>query len=525
VNTQKADAADAGTRRSASANAAFAPVGWGEGAVPGVFDVKHTNTRATRGISAIKGRGWLIRRALLLADLTGLTTALFLAQVFTLEGTGGHRLTPTVDWLFFLVSLPAWVVAAKLYRLYDRDEERTDHSTVDDVVGVSHLVSIAVWLAYIVGAWTSLFHPDLDKLFAFWVFAVFLIPIMRVTARAVCRRRPEYLQNTVIIGAGDVGQRIARKYLQHPEYGINLIGFLDAMPKERRPDLGHVTLLGSPDQLREIVDTFDVERVVIAFSNHRHDELLDLIRSLSDYRVQIDVVPRLFEVVGPRVGLHGVEGVPLVGLPPLALPNSSRLLKRTMDLVVASTALVLLFPLFVVVAALIKLTSRGPVFFRQARMGANDRTFRIFKFRTMVIDADERKDEVAHLNKHLNDGGDPRMFKIPGDPRATSIGRFLRKFAIDELPQLLNVVKGEMSLVGPRPLILDEDQHVSSWGRRRLDIKPGITGAWQILGRTNIPFDEMVNLDYLYVTGWSLLNDCKLLLRTAPAVLRTRADA
>ncbi len=178
--------------------------------------------------ATIKGRGWLIRRALLVADVTGLALALALAQLwFTARPTIGERLTPTPQWVFFAAALPLWVVAARLYGLYDRDEERTDHSTVDDVVGVFHLVSISVWLAYVVGAASGLFHPDLDKLFAFWVLAVVAIPLGRFAARAVCRRRPEYLQNTVIVGAGDVGQLIARKYLQHPEYGINLVGFVD----------------------------------------------------------------------------------------------------------------------------------------------------------------------------------------------------------------------------------------------------------------------------------------------------------
>jgi len=201
------------------------------------------------------------------------------------------------------------------------------------------------------------------------------------------------------------------------------------------------------------------------------------------------------------------------------------LLKRTFDILVSLTALILLAPLFAALAVVIKLDSRGPVFFKQTRMGANDETFAMLKFRTMVADADARKHEVAHLNKHLQPGGDARMFKVPNDPRVTRVGRVLRKYSIDELPQLLNVLKGEMSLVGPRPLILDEDQHVRDWARKRGGLQPGITGPWQVLGRANIPFQEMVTLDYFYVTSWSMLNDLKLLLQTVPAVARTRADA
>jgi lipopolysaccharide/colanic/teichoic acid biosynthesis glycosyltransferase len=187
-------------------------------------------------------------------------------------------------------------------------------------------------------------------------------------------------------------------------------------------------------------------------------------------------------------------------------------------------ALVVLAPLLALLALMIKIDSPGPVFFRQIRIGAAGRTFRIFKFRSMHADADERKPEVAHLNRHLAPGGDPRMFKIVDDPRVTRVGKFLRRFCLDELPQLLNVVVGEMSLVGPRPLILDEDQHVERWARRRLNLKPGVTGPWQVLGRSEIPFEEMVRLDYLYVTRWSLMGDLRLIALTIPALCR-RANA
>ena len=483
-------------------------------------------TRDDAATAVVHGRGWLVRRALLVADMVGLIASLFLAQaLFTARATLLERLTPSPKWLLFLVAVPAWVVAAKLYSLYDRDEERTDHSTVDDVVGVFHLVTVSVWVVYGLGHVTGLFKPDLEKTTAFWAFAIVLIPLARCAARAICRRRPEYIQNTIIVGAGNVGQLVARKYLQHPEYGINLVGFVDDMPRERRDDLGDLIMLGSQAELPELVETYAVERVLIAFSNEPEEQLLDLVRSLRESNVQIDIVPRLFEVVPPNIGIHGVEGLPLVNLPPFRMARSSLYLKRALDLVVSLTSLIILAPLFAVVAILIKLDSRGPVFFKQTRMGANDETFAMLKFRTMVADADSRKHEVAHLNKHLRPGGDSRMFKVPDDPRVTRVGRVLRRYAIDELPQLINVLKGEMSLVGPRPLILDEDQHVHDWARSRLRLQPGMTGPWQVLGRANIPFQEMVTLDYFYVTSWSMLNDLRLLLQTVPAVARSRADA
>jgi exopolysaccharide biosynthesis polyprenyl glycosylphosphotransferase len=319
-----------------------------------------------------------------------------------------------------------------------------------------------------------------------------------------------------MVGAGDVGQVVARKFLHHPEYGINLVGFVDDSPKERPSSLAHVPVLGSPDRLPALVRLFDIERVVFAFTDQPHSETLRLIRSLKDLDVQVDVVPRLFEIVGSRFGIYTVEGLPLVGLPPLRLARSAQMLKRTMDVLVSAVGLLLLAPLWIAIAVAIKLDSRGPVLFRQVRMGFEGKTFRIYKFRTMVADADQRKPEFAHLNKHAAEGGDPRMFKIEDDPRITRVGRFLRRHSLDELPQLLNVLKGEMSLVGPRPLILDEDRYVQDWARQRLNLKPGITGLWQVLGNSVIPFQEMVNLDYAYVTSWSLYGDLRLLLRTLP---------
>jgi exopolysaccharide biosynthesis polyprenyl glycosylphosphotransferase len=326
----------------------------------------------------------------------------------------------------------------------------------------------------------------------------------------------------VIVGAGDVGQLVARKLLHHREYGINLVGFIDVEPKERRGDLEHLTLLGAPERLPAIVRAFDVERVVIAFSNESHEDLLALIRSMKDLDVQVDIVPRLFEIVGPGVGIHTVEGLPLIGLPPLRLSRSSRLLKRAVDIVLSAIGLLALAPILGLIALRIKTSSPGPVFFRQTRVGIGDKTFQIYKFRTMGADADQRKHEVAHLNMHAQAGGDGRMFKVPDDPRTTQFGRFLRRYSLDELPQLLNVLKGEMSLVGPRPLIRDEDVQVAEWARKRLFLKPGMTGLWQVLGRSDIGFEEMTKLDYLYVINWSLGGDLRLILKTIPAIFRSR---
>ena len=362
--------------------------------------------------------------------------------------------------------------------------------------------------------------PSAPKLFAFSLLAIALVPVARATVRTYARHSRMYVQNAVIVGAGEVGQLVARKLDKHPEYGIHVVGYVDSDPRESAYGDSDFPVLGDIVDLPGLVEAHDVERVFVAFSRETHEEMLDALRLLRRSHVQVDIVPRLFEVIGPRMQLHAVAGLPLLGSPPMRLSRSSRLAKRVLDLVLSIAGLVLAGPLMVLIALLIKLDSPGPVFFRQLRMGSEEKPFRIFKFRTMRCDAEELKDSLRHLNVHLED--DPRMFKVIDDPRVTPVGRFLRRYALDELPQLLNVVRGEMSLVGPRPLILEEDDHVREWARTRSRLKPGITGMWQVLGASDIPFDEMTRLDYIYVTNWSMWGDVMLLARTLPALARAR---
>jgi FlaA1/EpsC-like NDP-sugar epimerase len=281
-----------------------------------------------RRTAVVKRRGWLVRRMLLAADVIGLVSALLLAEWLVPVRDSTDAYSPQLEVLAFLLTVPAWVVITKLYGLYNRDDERANHSTADDFGGVFHMVTVCTWLVIVVTYLSDVAHPTTQKLVVFWAVAIALICVARAAARALARRTVAYIQNTVIVGAGDVGQLFARKVLNHPEYGINLVGFVDARPKERRQDLEHVALLGDTGRLPAIVRALDVERVIFAFSNDSHEETLELLRSVEDLEVQIDIVPRLFEFVGPGVEIHTVEGLPLLGLPPLRLARSSRLLKR-----------------------------------------------------------------------------------------------------------------------------------------------------------------------------------------------------
>jgi exopolysaccharide biosynthesis polyprenyl glycosylphosphotransferase len=424
------------------------------------------------------------------------------------------------DLLLALLIFPGfagWSVLASIYGLYSRSEPDVGRA-IDDLPNLLLLATLATWLGLVFLVETGLAHPRLRNLIVFWSSYVLALAVCRTVsrfgARYVVGGRGE---RTLVVGAGRIGSLVGRKLSDRPRLCLQLVGYLDDQPLDDCPAGMH---LGGIEDLERVVRAHQVERVIVAFSRLSGEMQAEVCRRCLDLGVQIDIVPRLFEVIGPRTRFHSIDGIPLMSLPLPHLSRSSRSLKRSMDVVVAALSLVFLSPFFLVVAIWIRASSPGPVLFRQERMGAGGRRFQIYKFRTMFVDADERKEELAHLNKHTEAG--PKMFKVPDDPRVTRVGRVLRRWSLDELPQLINVIRGEMSLVGPRPLILDEDENVRGRQRRRLRLTPGITGLWQVLGRSDIPFAEMLTLDYLYVTNWSLWGDVKLLVQTVPVVLQRR---
>jgi exopolysaccharide biosynthesis polyprenyl glycosylphosphotransferase len=472
-----------------------------------------------------KRRGWLMTRMLLAADVLGLSLAFFAAQLlFGVGDRAGDVVSPLTEFLLFFCTLPGWIVVAKLYELYDLDEERTEHTTVDDLMRVFHLVTVGTWLFFAASWLTGFADPNLEKLISFWALAVGLVTLGRASARTYCRRRPNYIQNTIIVGAGEVGQLIARKLLQHPEYGISLVGFVDDRPREQRGEVAHLRNLGSPARLPDLVRRFEVERVIIAFSDAALDDSLELVRSLKRFNVQIDVVPRLFEVVGPNVNVHSVEGLPLIGLPSSKLFPFSRRLKRAFDIVGAAAALVLTAPVFGLVALLIKRDSPGPVLFRQTRLGMHMREFTAFKFRTMVVGADDGSHR-EFIRRTMSASAAPTsngLYKLEREDAITRIGRWLRKTSLDELPQLLNVLRGEMSLVGPRPCLAYETEHFAPHHFERFLVPAGITGLWQVTARAHSTFGEALEMDVAYARNWSLGLDLWLVLKTPFQILRQR---
>jgi exopolysaccharide biosynthesis polyprenyl glycosylphosphotransferase len=470
-------------------------------------------------------RGWLVRRALAVADVVGLSLAFVAALLVFGSNTAG--VGNGLELLAFAAVLPLWVVVAKLSGLYDQDEERTEHSTVDEFAAVVQLVTLGAWLAVLASWLVGAVAIDAARMVAFWAFAITLVSTGRAVARFLCRRSVAYQQNTVIVGGGDVGQLVARKLLQHREYGINLVGFIDRHPKDRRVELEDVAVLGAPEHLAEIIDRFGIERVVVAFSNESHEDTLELIHSLREFDVQLDLVPRLFEIVGPRVGIHTVEGLPLIGLPPARIARSARLFKRAVDIAGATVGLIVTAPLFAYIAWRVHRDSPGPVFFRQTRLGMDRRPFTALKFRTMRMDTDDTVHR-EYIKATMDPSVAPQrngLYKLEREDAITPVGRWLRRTSLDELPQLINVLRGEMSLVGPRPCLDYETEYFAPQHFERFLVPAGVTGLWQVTARAHATFREALDLDVAYVRGWSPALDLRLLFRTPVQLLRRRGTA
>ena len=446
------------------------------------------------------------RRLLAVADLAGLVAAYGLVWLIAPPAA------QVSERLALAAALPAWILVNKLIGLYDRDANLIHKSTLDEFPRIALSIVVGSSLVYMVAPPLVGFDVARAQTCAFIGFALLTVPVFRGAVRAaVVRRSPP--ERCVIVGSGFVADLIARKIAAHPEYGVKLVGFVD-VPYPGREN-GRDGLLGDLERFEDTCREFRIERIVIAFSSLSHEDLINVIRTSKQLNLKITVVPRLFEVIGHSVEVDQLEGMTLLGLRGFARTRSSLVLKRAIDLAAASIGLLVLSPLLLAIALAVKLTSRGPVLFAQERIGRGTTPFRMLKVRTMVHGAEGLKQDLAHLNEV-----DVPMFKIANDPRVTPVGRVLRRLSLDELPQLWNVLRGEMSLVGPRPLVPSEDDQVIGYHRERLDLTPGLTGPWQVLGRTAIPFQEMVKLDYLYVAEWSLWNDLKILLRTTRVVLR-----
>jgi exopolysaccharide biosynthesis polyprenyl glycosylphosphotransferase len=460
----------------------------------------------SRGPTASKRRDSLFRRMLLLADAVAIVGAFLLTIVLSSKSI--H-----LTWAS-IVALPVLLVCSKLVGLYDRDDMLLRKTTLDEAPKLFQVATICALVAWLAGGLIVAGSLDRHQALFLWLALTVLLMLMRTIARASALRIAP-AERCLFIGDADSAAMIAPKLSDHGGIRANLVAHLDLDKIE--PWSTDARSASKLAEVGALARKLDVHRAIVAPRSADAGEMLDLVRTLKAVGVRVSILPRLLEVVGSSVEFDNLHGVTVMGVRRFELTRSSATVKRAFDLVYASIGLLAVAPVMLAAAVAIKLDSRGPVFFRQQRVGRFGKRFHILKFRTMVADAEAMKDSLRHRNE-ARDG----LFKIADDPRITRVGKFLRGSALDELPQLINILKGEMSVVGPRPLVLEEDQRVKGWHRRRLELTPGMTGPWQILGPARVPLGEMVAIDYLYVANWSLWTDVKIMLRTVSYVMERR---
>lgn len=486
-----------------------------------------------------RARRRTMRRILLYGDVLGLIVAMCL---YGLLRSGAPTPGPS-SALLAAAAIAVTILVVQLLGLYDKDRERADHTTADEIFTIFQAVTLSTWLVLAASFVTGSALGDPRGIVVLWALASTLMLCARVAARAVGRHQRSHVQRTVILGAGEVGQWVAQKLIRNPHLGLDLVGFVGGQPRERNVQLEDLPLLGGLEELGEVMRRHAVERLIVAFSGDSDAQMLEAIRGLGSYPVQVDIVPRLFETVGPNADMHLLEGLPLIGLTRARRSPLALALKRIVDIAICAAALLVLAPLMVLIAIGIKLDSRGPVLYLGERVGRNGRRFRLCKFRTMRSDACRGEQYGAERAEELFTEimRDParraefeRVRKLRDDPRVTRFGALLRRTSLDELPQLVNVIRGDLSLVGPRPVTAYEfdkfdlgahtepaayGEDMASLHRPagywELDsLRPGVTGYWQVMARSNVSYEERLRLDMTYVTSWSLKLDLQIVART-----------
>jgi exopolysaccharide biosynthesis polyprenyl glycosylphosphotransferase len=475
-------------------------------------------------------------------DLLALTLA-WLATALVLGGVGeiAPLSTPLVGVALWLAAAGGWLAVSRLLGLDHADARRADHSTADELGSLAFGVLTVTWVVGAVGV--ALDAPLADRFApSFWFlgFAVCALVAVRPLARALAGRLGLGRQRALVVGAGDVGQLVARKLLTHPGYGIDLVGFVDPHPRRLAPNVADRPVHDALEDVPALVRSQRIDRVVVAFSGESDDRMAELARTLVDLGVRVDVVPRLFELVGPGATLHTMEGLPVLGLGHRRPSRAQAVLKRGVDVAVSGVLLAAMAPLFAVVALVMRRDSPGPILYRSSRVGAGGKRFEVLKFRTMHLEfcRGEGYGGASAEEAFERLMADPELraefeafHKLRRDPRVTGIGHFLRRTSLDELPQLINILRGDLSLVGPRAITAEEYDMLVRNGAvphsdggpkpywERDDVRPGLTGLWQVHGRSNTSFEERVLLDERYAASQSLPLDLAIMARTVRVVV------
>jgi exopolysaccharide biosynthesis polyprenyl glycosylphosphotransferase len=471
------------------------------GAEPAVETVPATPAEQFRAAPLARRHRLLLRAA----DALALSAAAALGAV-TLEAVQPIR-AGDIALRQVLVTALAMAVAFHLHGLYRRPASRLRPSgwwrpwVVARCLPTAALTALAADAVLVAGD-----RMTLTAAVAMTTPALVLVPFGRRTM--IRAFGPPTVTRILAVGTGQVADRLAARLGRCAD--TVLVGAVDDTPMGEHP------VLGGLDDLPRLCQEHAIDRIVVAFTITPDSDLLERLRQLGGH-VPISVIPRLFELHSWRSEVEELHGMPLLHVPPATLGAGARVAKRVLDLTVALTVLLVGLPFGLLFAAAIKLDSPGPVLFRQNRMGRAGREFTIFKFRTMSNDAWEKRAAVAGRNEV-----DGPLFKMARDPRVTRIGRLLRRTSIDELPQLLNVVLGEMSLVGPRPLPTEESRRLDGAALARFDVAPGLTGLWQVSGRSDLTYADLQHLDSVYVRSWSLLWDLRIILATPRSVFGGR---
>jgi exopolysaccharide biosynthesis polyprenyl glycosylphosphotransferase len=360
--------------------------------------------------------------------------------------------------------------------------------------------------------------------FVFFLFA-FLEMVMLLISRAIItnnfQRKVKSGDNALrvlIIGSGSRAQELVKALQEKMVWGVKIVGFIDPDAEKVGSLVMNIPVIGTLDNIHDCLKKNVIDEVIVAVSRSLLSDAEPLVMACEQEGIRLRIMADIFNIQVARVSLTEIKGVPVLTMEPVAQDPQQLLAKRMLDLIGTLFALPFLIPLFLIVAVCIKLDSPGPVFFIQPRVGMRKYVFPMFKFRSMFINAEDQLKSIEHLNEAKGP-----IFKIKNDPRVTRVGRFIRKTSIDELPQLINILRGEMSLVGPRPMSLrDVDLFERGVQRKRFSVQPGLTCIWQTSGRSNLPFEKWLELDLEYIDNWSFWLDIKILLKTIPAVLKSR---
>jgi exopolysaccharide biosynthesis polyprenyl glycosylphosphotransferase len=450
--------------------------------------------------------------SLLALDYAGIWLAIFVALSVKAAVLDDWRLDAQVAQTQEFVAF-AFLITALLFARAGLYADRGSRPGLGAIVSSLFMVTL---IALIFGLANGERFSSYYIFYGSLVFGTVIVGSLRVAyekATGRLLRAAGYQRRAVLVGRGEHIDGVAHALRDSPNTPVNVVGFVALTP---RPDNGLVSL-GALPELREILRVHRVEEVVVADPDFPEAEAVELVDVCHAQGVRVRIAPSTMELLVHRAEFVPGEAVPLFELKPPVFEGVDFAMKRTFDLVVSSLLLLALAPLLGAIALAVRLSSRGPVIYRSVRPGIGGAPFACFKFRTMYRDADQRQADLESLNEASG-----ALFKIRHDPRMTPVGRLLRRYSLDELPQLVNVLRGEMSLVGPRPLPQRDFERLEPWHQKRYLVLPGITGLWQVSGRSELDFDDLVRLDFLYLERWSVFLDLSILLKTVPAVLTRR---